>query len=141
MWSTATSPRTRPDADLGGVNTVNQFNPRSFLATTAAGAAVLASGAYAQGAAAEAELNKAFDDFFNQSLDHSPEQVTSLGLDKGARAGAKFKLRDVSLAENERRKAETTANLARLRKIDRRALTGMAAVNYDCVLSNLEAAD
>jgi uncharacterized protein (DUF885 family) len=28
-----------------------------------------------------------------------------------------------------------------LRKIDRKALTGMAAVNYDCVLYNLEAAD
>ena len=120
---------------------MNQLDRRGFLATTAGAALMLAGGAHAQSAGAEAQLNTAFDDFFNQGLDHSPEQVTSLGLDKGPRAGAKFKLRDVSLAENERRKAETTANLARLKKIDRKALTGMAAVNYDCVLYNLEAAD
>ncbi|MBS0361349.1 MAG: DUF885 family protein, partial [Proteobacteria bacterium] len=112
------------------------------MASTAGAAAAFAAGADAQITNnAEAELNKAFDDFFNQSLDHSPEQVTSLGLDKGPRAAAKFKLRDVSLAAQEERKKETAANLARLKKIDRKALTGMAAVNYDCVLYNLEAAD
>jgi len=120
---------------------VSQIHRRAFLATTAAGAVAVACGAHAQASTAETELNKAFDDLFNQSLDHSPEQVTSLGLDKGPRAAAKFKLRDASLAEVERRKQETAANLARLRKIDRKALTGMAAVNYDCVLYNLEAAD
>ncbi len=90
---------------------------------------------------AQAELNRTFDDFFNQSLDNSPEQATSLGLDKGVRAAQKFKLHKGSLAEIERRKAETASQLARLRRIDRKALTGMAAVNYDCVLYNLEAAD
>jgi uncharacterized protein (DUF885 family) len=120
---------------------MSHFDRRSFLATTAGAAVVLASGARAQSGGAQSELNKAFDDFFSQSLDHSPEQVTSLGLDKGARAAAKFKLHDASLAAVEQRKAETSANLARLRKIDRKALTGMAAVNYDCVLYNLEASD
>src|SRR5579859_1045149 len=105
-------------------------------------ALAVASGAHAQPTSgAEAELNKAFDDFFNQTLDHSPEQVASLGLDKGPRAAAKFKLRDASLAAVEQRKQETAANLARLRKIDRKALTGIAAVNYDSVLYTLEAAD
>ncbi|THD62273.1 DUF885 family protein [Phenylobacterium sp.] len=119
---------------------MSQFDRRSFLAT--AGAAAVATGARAQPpAGAEAELNKAFDDFFNQTLDESPEQVSSLGLDKGPRAAAKFKLHDESLAEIDRRKRETSANLARLRGIDRKALTGMAAVNYDCVLYNLEAAE
>ncbi|HLZ74433.1 DUF885 domain-containing protein [Phenylobacterium sp.] len=121
---------------------MNQLDRRGFLATTAAGALAVASGAHAQPTSgAEAELNKAFDDFFNQTLDHSPEQVTSLGLDKGPRAAAKFKLRDASLAAVEQRKQETAANLARLRKIDRKALTGIAAVNYDSVLYTLEAAD
>jgi uncharacterized protein (DUF885 family) len=120
---------------------VKQLDRRGFLASTAGVALAVASGAHAQTAGAEAELNKAFDDFFNQNLDHSPEQVSSLGLDKGARAGAKFKLHDSSLAAVEQRKAETAANLARLRRIDRKVLTGMAAVNYDCVFYNLEAAD
>jgi uncharacterized protein (DUF885 family) len=119
---------------------VSHFDRRSFLATTAGAAVAIASGARAQGPnGAEAQLNKAFDDFFNQSLDNSPEQVTSLGLDKGARAAAKSKLHDESLAEIDRRKRETAANLARLKTIDRAALTGMAAVNYDCVLYTLEA--
>ncbi|HEY3950869.1 DUF885 domain-containing protein [Phenylobacterium sp.] len=119
---------------------MSHFDRRSFLATTAGAAVAIASGARAQGPnGAEAQLNKAFDDFFNQSLDNSPEQVTSLGLDKGARAAAKSKLHDESLAEIDRRKRETAANLARLKTIDRAALTGMAAVNYDCVLYTLEA--
>ena len=67
---------------------MTHFDRRQFLATTAAGAAAFATSAQAQNA--EAALNTAFDDFFNQSLDHSPEQVTSLGLDKGPRAAAKF---------------------------------------------------
>ncbi|HZZ67043.1 MAG TPA: DUF885 family protein [Phenylobacterium sp.] len=121
---------------------MSQFDRRTFLATTAGAALAAASGAHgATASGAEAQLNKAFDDFFNQELDNSPEQVTSLGLDKGARAGAKFKLHDESLAEIDRRKRETAANLTRLRGIDRAALTGMAAVNYDCVLYNLQAAD
>jgi uncharacterized protein (DUF885 family) len=120
---------------------VSQFDRRGFLATAGA-AAALATGARAQTpVGAEAQLNKAFDDFFNQNLDASPEQVSSLGLDKGARAGAKSKLHEASLAEVERRKRETAANLARLRGIDRKALSGMAAVNYDCVLYNLQAGD
>ncbi|WP_254062863.1 DUF885 family protein [Caulobacter sp. S45] len=120
---------------------MNHFDRRSFLAT--AGAAALAGTAHAQQSASgvEVELNKAFDDIFDQNLDHSPEQVSSLGLDKGARAAAKSKLHDGSLAAVEQRKQETAANLARLRKIDRKALTGMAAVDYDCVIYNLEAAD
>jgi uncharacterized protein (DUF885 family) len=121
---------------------MSQIDRRGFLATTAGASLAFAAGrAAATPGDAEAELNRAFDDFFNQGLDNSPEQVTSFGLDKGPRAAAKFKLRDASLAAIERRKAETAANLARLRGIDRKALTGMAAVNYDCVFYNLEAAD
>jgi uncharacterized protein (DUF885 family) len=121
---------------------MSQIDRRGFLATTAGASLAFAAGRVSAAPGdAEAQLNKAFDDFFNQNLDASPEQVTSLGLDKGPRAAAKFKLHDASLAEVARRKAQTTANLARLRRIERKALTGMAAVNYDCVLYNLEAAD
>ncbi len=120
---------------------MSQFDRRSFLATTAGATLALASGARASQPVNDAKLTLLLDEFFQQNLDHSPEQVTSLGLDKGARAAAKSKLHDASLAAVEQRKAETAANLARLRKLDRKALTGMAAVNYDSVLYNLEAAD
>ena len=79
---------------------MGEIDRRGFLATTAgASLAFAAARAKAAPGDAEAQLNKAFDDIFNQSLDASPEQVTSLGLDKGPRAGAKFKLHDASLAE------------------------------------------
>ncbi|THD58730.1 DUF885 family protein [Phenylobacterium sp.] len=86
----------------------------------------------------EVQLNKAFDDFFNQELDESPELATSLGLDKGTRAAAKAKLHQGSLADVERHRRENTAQLARLKGIDRPALSGMPAVNYDSVLYDLE---
>ncbi len=120
---------------------MSQFHRRNFLAAGASLTLAGVGGAHAGVESAEAELNRAFDDFFNQALDNSPEQATSLGLDKGARAAERFRLHKGSLAELERRKAETATQLARLRRIERKALTGMVAVNYDCVLYNLEAAD
>jgi len=119
------------------------LNRRVVLLSAGAGAAVAVSGAArAQGAAgAEAQLNKAFDDFFNQALDESPELATSLGLDKGARAAEKSRLSRDSLADVDRHKRENAADLARLRNIDRKALTGMAAVNYDSVFYDLQASD
>ncbi|HEY0436687.1 MAG TPA: DUF885 family protein, partial [Phenylobacterium sp.] len=90
---------------------------------------------------ADAQLKAAFDDFFAKLLVESPETVTALGLDKGPHADAKSKLGKGSLADIERRKRETAAQLARLRGIDRKALSGMAAVNYDSVFYDLETTD
>ncbi len=115
------------------------LNRRHVLLT--AGASLALSGAAraettAKGA--EAQLDQAFTDFFNQALDESPELATSLGLDKGTRAGEKAKLHKASLAEVARRKKETLAQLAQLRRVDRAKLSGMPAVNYDSVLYDLE---
>ncbi|THD62272.1 DUF885 family protein [Phenylobacterium sp.] len=117
------------------------LNRRDVLLS--AGAAVALSGAArAQGSGgAEAQLNKAFDDFFSQALDESPELATSLGLDKGARAAEKSRLSGDGPADVERHKRENAANLARLHGIDRKALTGMAAVNYDSVFYDLQASE
>jgi uncharacterized protein (DUF885 family) len=114
---------------------------RNVLLT--AGASLAFAGA-ARGQAAkgpEARLNAAFDDFFNQALDDGPELVTSLGLDKGARAGAKARLHQGSLAAVERYHRQNTAQLNRLKAIDRKPFSGMAAVNYDSVLYDLETSE
>ena len=90
---------------------------------------------------AAAQLAKYLDQVFEQALDDSPQLVTGLGLDKDARAPAKFKLDDASLAEKARAKALNTAQLAQLKAIDRSRLSGMAGVNYDSVLFNLETSE
>ena len=90
---------------------------------------------------ADQRLTAAFDDFFATELRESPELATAFGLDKGPLAGAKSKLSGSSQADIDRRRRETAAQLARLRGIDRKPLTGMAAVNYDTVLYRLDMAD
>ena len=54
---------------------------------------------------AAVQLDAFLEKIFNQALDDSPQLVTGLGLDKDARAPAKFKLDDASLAEKSRAKA------------------------------------
>jgi uncharacterized protein (DUF885 family) len=89
----------------------------------------------------EAQLSALLERFFEQALDDSPQLVTQLGLDSGARANAKFKLDDASLAERERNKAQNAEQLRQLKAIDRSSLSGMAAVNYDSVMFGLETTD
>jgi uncharacterized protein (DUF885 family) len=101
---------------------------------------VLVAAARAQTPArgAEAQLNRLLDQFFTVELDESPELSTSFGLDVGARKADKSKLSHASIAQQQHDIALNTQQLAQLRAIDRKALTGMAAVNYDCVLYGLE---
>lgn len=76
--------------------------------------------------------------FFQQALDDSPQLVTQLGLDKGDRAKAKFRLDDASLADKEKDRALNTEQLRALKAIDRSQLSGMPLVNYDSVMFGLE---
>ena len=115
------------------------LNRRNVLLS--AGATFALAGAAGAAAGSEADLNKALDDFFAQALADSPETVTSLGLDTGAMAASKSKLHKGGLADQARYKAQTAQNLARLGKIDRKPLTGMAAVNYDSVIYDLQSQD
>jgi uncharacterized protein (DUF885 family) len=100
----------------------------------------LAAGAHAQPGDPTAQLNKTMADLFAQALAENPELSTSLGLDAGGKP-AKFKLHDASITELERSKRETADDLARFRAIDRKALSGMAAVNYDCIVYELDGDD
>lgn len=116
---------------------------RAFLATAGASAFSTAYGlpfrALAQGDP-EATLAALFDTFFNAQVDETPEQATSLGLDKGARAALKGQLTSRSAAEKARRLAETRDRLAALRAVPRARLNAASQINYDTVAYQLSTA-
>jgi uncharacterized protein (DUF885 family) len=109
---------------------------------TAAGAAVaFARAPRAQATTGvEAQLTKVLDDLFVQTLEDNPELVTALGLDAGGKP-AKFKLHKASVGDLDRYRRQTAANLAKMRAIERKALSGMPAVNFDSVIYDLEMTD
>lgn len=111
---------------------------RRHVLLSAGATLALARTAGAAPSNAEARLTKALDDFFAENLADNPELATALGLDVGAHAGAKSKLSNVSIAAADKRKARNADQLRRLGAIDRGALSGMAAVNYDSVLYDLK---
>src|SRR5690606_34659588 len=86
----------------------------------------------------QTRLGALLEDFFEEALDDSPELATRMGLDVGARADARPRLDDRSLAGLAHDKARTADQLRRLKAIPRAPLTGMAAVDYDAVLEGLE---
>jgi hypothetical protein len=119
-----------------GVATAGFAALPTFLATRAAAAT-----AAAPQSAEDMRLNALFDAMMAETLDHSPETVTGLGLDSGARAGAKARLDDRSLAAWNDAKARNAANLARLRAIDVSKLTGNNRWNHASVLFSAQVSD
>jgi len=116
------------------------LNRRTFCLASTAALAMPARAATAPGSA-DAALTATFDAFVTTMLDDSPTLATSLGLDTGARRAAKAQLDSSGLADVARRKATTTAQLARLRGIDRAALSPARATDYDAALYDLTATD
>lgn len=110
---------------------------RRLLLTAAAGAGLAASGqALAQAVPAAtpaATLNDWMDRVFKELVLTSPEALTSLGFDKGPMAAAKGQLDDRSQAKIDADEATFNAFMDELNAIDRSALTGRDAVNYDTV--------
>ena len=103
-------------------------------------AATLRSSALAAEARGEAgtRLNAIFDVFMDERLTKTPEQLTSLGLDKGKYAWAKAKLNDASLAQLHEYKRDRASQLKRLKAFDRSSLTGRDLADYDTVTFQLE---
>ncbi len=120
---------------------------RRQLLSTAAAAGVLplvgaATRSMAQVASpGAAQMNMLFDSFVQQDLRRFPEGATQLGLDKGNMAWTKGALSEVSVPASEDSIAITKARLKSLHAIDRAALSGMDAVNYDVVDFNLTVQD
>lgn len=110
---------------------------RQFLATTGAVAiAVAAPRAFAQGSD-DARLSAAFTAIFERQLDLSPSFVTSLGLDKGARAGAKSQLDDNSKSAMMKRLATTQAAIKELEGFKTASLSDPQRLNLDVILYSL----
>ncbi|HLG87321.1 MAG TPA: DUF885 family protein [Alphaproteobacteria bacterium] len=86
-----------------------------------------------------ASLAQILDKIMDGRLADSPEETTSLGLDRDARADAAAKLDDRSLAARSRYKRHSAEWLALLKSVDRSHLHGMDAVNYDTVAYVTEA--
>jgi uncharacterized protein (DUF885 family) len=114
---------------------------RAFLLSSGALATIgIVPGALAQTApgSSDAELRALLDRFFYDRLQDSPEQATSLGLDKGERAALRGRLSDNSAAGQARHLARTRAESAALAKIDRAKLSSNAQVDYDVVQYQLD---
>jgi len=84
------------------------------------------------------KLNALMDAFMQENLRQNPESATVLGLDTGANADLKGKLRDESTAGVVAGRALVKDQLARLKTVDANALGGMDRVNYDTVLYTLD---
>jgi uncharacterized protein (DUF885 family) len=119
---------------------MTDFDRRSFLATTAGAALMTAAPAFAQGSSEDARLRAKFDAMFETGVDESPRRATSLGLDKGARAGLKFKLDDNTAAGRAKRLERARGWAKDLHTIDRAKLSTASRVDYDVVLYQEEQA-
>jgi uncharacterized protein (DUF885 family) len=112
---------------------------RQFIASgtaAALAAAVNPVEAFAQ-AAGDAGLDADFDRIFQQTVDRSPELATSLGLDKGAMAGAKGKLSPRTLEKRAQDVAQTKASIAGLARYDGASLSQTARLNLEVVRYSL----
>lgn len=112
------------------------LNRRHLLATAAAAAASAPAALRAapQGPSSEgAKLTRLLDSFWAEDLRLDPQQATELGLDVGANADLQRKLDDVSAKGIEEARAVAARRARQLAAIDRKALGGMDAVNYDTV--------
>ncbi len=120
---------------------------RQFLATSGA-AALAGQSSLAQAAVArratgpgDARIDALFDGIFNARVDRSPELATSLGLDKGARAGLKstFDLRPEAVARAEDL-ARDRRDAAAIRAIAPATLSDAARLNREVILYQIDSA-
>jgi uncharacterized protein (DUF885 family) len=83
-------------------------------------------------------LDALFDVLMDERLRTNPEEITSLGLDKGKYAWAKSQLTQQSLERARAYKHENAARMARLKSFGRSQLRGSDLANYDTVLYTME---
>ncbi len=106
------------------------LNRRELLASAAAAAALPVA---ANAATPSEQANALYAAVVDELMELSPEYATSLGLDTGAKTSLRSRLSDRSLEGRKHRKAFDASFLTRLEQIDRKALAGLDAVNYDAL--------
>lgn len=107
---------------------------RFLLSTAAAGVSAAMAGpvlAGAQSSEGGTKVTALLDRMMQEFLAESPEFMTALGLDTGPNAAVRSRLDDRSLDFVDRSFAAFRGYGAELATIDRGALSGMDAVNYD----------
>jgi hypothetical protein len=109
------------------------YSRREFLLAALSATAVPALSWADTGNSADANFSKLLDDIAEEVLRLSPTSATGLGLDKGARAGLKAQLEDLSPEGDAAWAAEVKSIASRLRAIDRKALSADAQTRYDSV--------
>jgi uncharacterized protein (DUF885 family) len=97
------------------------------------GFSLAADAAKATASPADAKFAKLLDEIAEEILRLSPSSATGLGLDKDARAALKSQLEDLSPAGDAAWAAEVKAIQARLKNVDRSALSADAQTRYDTV--------
>ena len=115
------------------------LNRRELLSSAAVTVAVSALpwAAFAD-PAPDAKLTALFDRFFQESLRRNPEGATLLGLDTGANADLRGKLRDDSATGIAASKALNAHELRELKAFDASSLSPADKLNYDTVLYTRE---
>jgi uncharacterized protein (DUF885 family) len=111
---------------------------REALAGLAASTALpfLSSPLFAQGAsAADAQANALLESIADNLLAESPESATSLGIDKGERAGLRSRLSDRSGIGQQRLAQILRADLARANAVDTSALSHSTRTSIEVVRS------
>ncbi len=107
---------------------------RKFLSSTALAACAAPWSASGAAAAPGDALKAVFDTIYAEDLRNHPQRATALGLDKGVHAELKARLDDNSPAGKAAEKALVLDQLARLKALDGKALSGADRVNYDTVV-------
>lgn len=110
------------------------LNRRQMLAASAAAVALPANAEPAPAAKA----NALYQTFVDEMMAMAPEFATSLGVDTGAKASYRAKLGARGLKGRAEGTALDTSMLKRLKTIDRKALSGLDATNYEAVLYGVE---
>lgn len=102
---------------------------RRLLLTAAATAAVAPSVSWAA-TDADARLNTLLDGWFEEDIDEAPERATSLGLDRGARAGLSSKLSEAGPEAIRKDREKAISRWETLRAFDKTGLSEAGALNH-----------
>ncbi len=106
---------------------------RRLLLTAAATASVVPSMSWAAVDAAvdaDARLNTLLDGWFEQDIDEAPERATSLGLDRGARAGLSSRLSKAGPDALREDRDKAVRRWETLRAFDKTGLSEAGVLNY-----------